>query len=181
MGILNFFETKNKRPVIKDGEIVYTDGRVEDLKYGISKIKDEAYYRRYDIESVILPDSVAAIGISAFQTASNLESIVLSKNLSSIGYDAFSGCKSLKNIVIPKQVTLLPVHVFAYCESLESITIPASVTSIGRYAFSGCKALRDIYYGGSQEEWKQIEIYIDGNQKLCGDKNEIANIHFNCE
>ena len=181
MGILKFFETKNKRPIIKDGEIVYTDGRVEDLKYGISKIKDEAYHRKYDIESVILPDSITIIGAGAFQTCKKLESIVLSKKLSSIGYDAFSGCTSLKNVVIPEQVTLLPVHVFAYCESLESITIPASVTIIGRYAFSGCKALRDIYYGGSQEEWKQIEIYIDGNEMLCGDKNELANIHFNCE
>ena len=37
------------------------------------------------------------------------------------------------------------------------IKIPDSVTSIGDWAFYICSSLTDVYYGGSEEEWNQIE------------------------
>ncbi len=178
MGIFNFFETKNKRPINKDGEIVYKDGSAKDLKYGIREIKEEAYHRAYDIVSVILPGSITSIGAYAFESCTNLESIVIPESVASIGHGAFSGCRNLKSIKLPSKVTYIPLHAFAACESLESITFSASVTGVGQWAFVGCKALTDIYYGGTKDDWKQIEFFTDGNQKLCGKKDERANIHY---
>jgi len=56
---------------------------------------------------------------------------------------------------------------------LTSVTIPDSVAWIHYSAFSDCSSLRDVYYGGSEEQWKRIDIR-DGNEALNN-----AVIHYN--
>lgn len=41
------------------------------------------------------------------------------------------------------------------------MTIPNSVTSIGDRAFYDCDSLSDVYYGGSEAQWKAIKIGSD--------------------
>jgi len=57
---------------------------------------------------------------------------------------------------------------------LTSITIPNSVTSIGEHAFVGCNKIKDVYYSGTETQWKEIEIAYEGNEDLTG-----ATIHYN--
>ena len=47
---------------------------------------------------------------------------------------------------------------FYFCTSLTSITIPDSVTTIGNDAFLRCDSLTDVYYGGTEAQWKKISI-----------------------
>ena len=56
-------------------------------------------------------------------------------------------------------MTSIGDYAFEGCSALTEITIPASVTSIGDYAFfiEG-SSLTDVYYGGSAEDWSEIEI-----------------------
>jgi methionine-rich copper-binding protein CopC len=51
--------------------------------------------------------------------------------------------------------------------------IPSSVVSIGYYAFDSCPALKDVYYGGTQDDWNNILIQSN-NEALIN-----ANIQFN--
>ena len=44
------------------------------------------------------------------------------------------------------------------CSGLTSIEIPNSVTSIGDVAFYNCSSLKDVYYTGTEEQWKKISI-----------------------
>ena len=74
----------------------------------------------------------------------NIVSIVLPNTAASIGSSAFSGCSSLTSITIPDSVTSIGGSAFYYCRSLTSITIPDSVTSIGAQAFCGCSSLTSI-------------------------------------
>ena len=53
------------------------------------------------------------------------------------------------------------------------MTIPDSVTSIGIGAFQECKSLTDVYYTGSEEQWKKIGI-DSSNTYLTN-----ATIHYN--
>lgn len=89
---------------------------------------------------------------------------------------AFTECFSLTGVTIPEGVTNIAVYTFGECFSLTSVTIPSSVTSIGAIAFSGCDALKDVYYGGSESQWAQIDIddSYDGNDSLTK-----AAIHYN--
>ena len=70
------------------------------------------------------------------------------------------------------------VKSFQFCQfedyvKLQSIVIPKSISVIATSAFKNCKNLKDVYYRGSEDEWKSITIYSN-NEPLLN-----ANIHYN--
>ncbi len=86
------------------------------------------------------------------------ETFEIPETVTSISRDAFAYCGYIKSVSIPEGVTNIDDQVFFYCSSLTTIKIPVSVISIGYSAFSGCGNLTDIYYTGTEDEWKQISI-----------------------
>ena len=94
--------------------------------------------------------------------------------VSEISEYAFLYNKYLTYITMPDNVTSIGKYAFSSCTSLTSITIPKNITSIDFYTFNGCTALTDVYYSGSETEWKNIDIDEYGNDAL---KN--ARIHYN--
>ena len=96
------------------------------------------------LSNIAIPDSVTAIGDSAFSDCSSLSNIVIPNSVTAIGDGAFFGCSSLPNIVIPNSVTSIGDSAFFDCSSLPNIVIPNSVTSIGDSAFFDCSSLSKI-------------------------------------
>jgi len=96
------------------------------------------------LTSVIMGDSVTAIGEAVFEGCTSLTSITLPNSITSIGEKAFKDCSSLTSITIPDSITSIENETFANCTSLTSITIPNSVTSIGWSAFADCTSLTSI-------------------------------------
>ena len=96
------------------------------------------------LSNIAIPDSVTAIGDSAFSDCSSLSNIVIPDSVTYIGYCAFYDCSSLPNIVIPNSVTNIGDSAFYRCSSLSKIVIPDSVTDIGYGAFSGCSLSYDF-------------------------------------
>lgn len=118
------------------------------------------------------------------------------------GRDVFRGQKKITDIVLPSSVGRIPRGAFAGCSGLKRITIPKKVTSIREGTFAGCDSLEDVYYEGTPEEWKKVNvvsqkheiefgkaipgtpvletiaerlIHIPGNDALL-----TANLHFHC-
>lgn len=133
---------------------------------------EQAAFAGTALTSVNIPDSVTSLGNGAFN-ACDLTSITLSNNLTRINYGAFWDCPNLTSINIPNGVTSIDEEAFDSCSSLTSVTIPASVTSIGNSAFINCKSLTDIYYGGNESQWGQIDM-VDSVRNLLG----TATIHY---
>ena len=113
------------------------------------------------------------IGNHAFDGCTSLASIDIPESVTSIGDYTFWECRSLASITIPDSVKSISHGAFNECAGLVSIKIPNSVTSIGGSAFGGCTSLADVYYSGSEEEWRKISIE-DYNDHLLN-----ATIHYN--
>lgn len=62
---------------------------------------------------------------------------------------------------IPDSVIVIGENAFKDRTDITTVYIPRSVTEIKDGAFHGCTALRDVYYEGTEEEWRQIKIGKD--------------------
>ena len=94
--------------------------------------------------TTVIPNTVTAIGDSAFQDCNGLTSIVIPNSVASIGIASFSSCKDLTEVFIPNSVTTIGIAAFRECRELTTINIPNSVTAIGRLAFNRCLSLKEI-------------------------------------
>ncbi|MBR3570303.1 MAG: leucine-rich repeat domain-containing protein [Oscillibacter sp.] len=121
-----------------------------------------------------IPASVTSVGGCAFYGCKSLTSLEISASLTSIGNGAFWECTSLTSVKIPASVTSIERYAFYGCKSLISAEIPNSVSGIGWNAFYECDSLRDVYYGGSKEQWEKIGYISESG--LISDK---ITIHYN--
>ena len=165
---------------------------------GVTAIGEYAFYGCRSLPDIIIPTSVTTIGSSAFSRCDSLISVTFAENsqLTAIGSSVFSNCSSLTDVNIPAGVTDIGEHAFWLCSSLTGIEIPEGVTviqpqtfigasSIQRVAlpkglkgvlgnaFDGCTNIKEVFYAGSETEWKALPIAA-GNDPL---KN--AQVYFN--
>ena len=155
--------------------ITVQEGNAKYHSEGNCLIETESGTLMVGLKNSIIPSdgSVTSIGNYAFDGCTSLTSVTIPNSVTSIGNYAFFGCTSLTSIEIPDSVTSIGDSAFYGCTSLTSIDIPDSVTSIGYYAFEYCTSLKDVYYTGTQEQWKQITI------DSYNDKLTSATIHYN--
>lgn len=125
----------------------YTSGN--GILFNKDKTKLIQYPAGKTLTAYAIPDSVTAIGDSAFGWCKNLISITIPDSVTTIGEAAFLECESLKSAAIPDGVTSVSQGEFAYCYELTSVSIPDGVTSIGSYAFKMCNTLASIYIPSS--------------------------------
>lgn len=146
-----------------------------DNNYNTGGLKLEKYPPKLKEKSYIVPDNVEEIADYAFESCDFLENIEFSSDseLRYIGYSAFYQSQNIETISLPKNLRYLYGDAFNGCVSLERLIIDCSNLSfIGTNAFSQCSALKDVYFSGSEYDWKEIKIY-DGNDCLTN-----ANLHF---
>ncbi len=108
----------------------------------------------YELESLVIPESVKTIGKNSFWNCLNLKSLTISNSVTRMGYNPFAGCNSLvlknhsphftlKNgVLYNKEKTEI-----IYCPNTivsKTISIPSSVTSIGRNSFAYCLNLEEL-------------------------------------
>lgn len=135
------------------------------LKENTRVICDFAFSACNEITSVIIPNTVVAIGNEAFNGCSGLESIIIPESVNAIGDGAFSYCTSLGSIIIGNSVTSIGSHAFNFCHSLMSIMIPNSVIDIGYSAFNSCSKLEEISIGNSVNQIGDMAFDLCTNLK----------------
>lgn len=122
----------------------------------LTNISENAFTECVSLQSISIPDNVTSISTYAFAECTGLTSVTLPRNLKSIWHGAFSGCSQLTHITIPSGTERIDTQAFERCYKIASVIIPDSVTSIRDGAFYGCTGLTDIYYTGTESEWKSI-------------------------
>ena len=115
--------------------------------------EDETYYE------VVAVDKLVEGEITFNSTYNNLP-------VKGIGYQAFYGCSSLVGVVIPDGVTNIGMDAFRNCTDLTKMIIPTSLSNISYYAFAGCSSLTEVYYKGTEAQWKNITIGDNENAPI---------------
>lgn len=85
---------------------------------------------------------------------------------------AFDSCESLSNVTIPDSVVSINMSAFSFCTLLTEVHAGNSIKIIEKDAFSYCNSLQDVFYNGTEAQWKAIDI-SEGNSALTE-----ATIHY---
>ena len=64
----------------------------------------------------------------------------------------------IQRVVIGDGITEIGDYAFQWCTRMKSVVLPESVTAVGYRAFECCYGLRDVYYGGTAEAWRAVQI-----------------------
>lgn len=123
------------------------------IEFGwMDSIPNQAFYGCNNIEKVVIPEGVAAIGSEAFRQCVNLSSIIIPNSVETIGTWAFDLCNSLVsagpigsgcNFEYGWQEEI-PENAFSRCGKLANIIIPDGIKKIGSSAFSYCTSLTGL-------------------------------------
>lgn len=124
-------------------------------------IEDYAFANCTSLTELTLPDTATSIGNNAFLSCTKLSKLTLSTDLVSVGDKAFGNCISLTKLDLGRKLTKIAPRTFSGCQALSEITLPDTLTLIGYSAFENCTALTTVHFGGSQTQWKAIEVQND--------------------
>ena len=109
--------------------------------------------RRYDVETVYVPDSVRYIDERAFCRCMNLQSIRLPRNLMRIESGAFFGCMNLTNIDTTEMPNIIRGNAFAHCLGLTDLKMPSGKVQFGDAAFANTKVRMIVGKGSDAERY----------------------------
>ena len=174
-GILNELGLKSPSSLKLSGTLGVSDfttlRNIQSLEHldisrvNLSVLPTEAFLECTNIKSVILPNTLTAIGTQAFW-GSSLVSISIPASVETIEGGAFCRCTALQTVTFEKGSKLKTIKsgsiwsgVFESCTSLTSIEIPASVETIGWIAFRNCTSLQTVTFEKGSK-LKTIETYV---------------------
>jgi hypothetical protein len=109
-----------------------------------NSVDDHAFEECRSLTEVVLPRSIATIGVGAFRECSALKALTLPSFLTFIDDHAFENCMALREVVLPNELTHVGVGAFSGCTALTTMTLPNSLTCINAMAFQMCVRLTAI-------------------------------------
>ncbi len=144
------------------------------VESGVTSIGERAFCNCENLKNITISEGVTSIEEGAFESCNNLTGIIVAESNEYYSSDengvlfdknkitliCYPAGKTETEYIIPDSVTTLGEFAFSDCSGIENIMIPDSVKFINEYAFYGCSSLTDVYYGGTEEQWKAVEIEI---------------------
>ena len=120
------------------------------------------------------PAGLTSIRENAFRDCENLIHFTMSDDVSQVSGGTLYSCDNLETVDWSASATCIGAFAMSGCTNLKQITIPSSVIRIDDHATMDCHRLQDVYYEGTEEQWKQVRIGY-GNESLLN-----AKLHFWC-
>ena len=95
---------------------------------GVQVIPNGSFCNCYNVEAVILSDTVRRVEYRSFSICKKLVFVKLSRNLEYIGESALDDCQSLTSIFIPPSCREIDEDAFSNCEKLIIFSVPQHTT-----------------------------------------------------
>ena len=188
-----------------DMHIFYECDNLEEvvIPEGVTDMFWSTFARCPKLKEVTIPDSVEFIAQTVFSGCSSLERVNISKNsnLEIIGLDCFYNCTSLVEFYFPPKITYLDSRGATYsrietysgainygsfhdCTNLRTLKFSKNLTKIIEGCFRGCTNISEVYYEGTEAEWRAINIGTN-NGRLSDWESAVAagtlTMHFEAE
>ena len=135
-------------------EVFNKEGR----KYTL--LEHSAFIEAIHLTEVHLPEGLKEIGPQCFCGCASLRNIDIPKSVTFIGDNAFAHCLKLEEIIIPN-IKSIENGLLTDCSSLKTVRLPKTITDIYSNAFGACNNLENIFYEGTIEEFKKVNIEED--------------------
>lgn len=118
--------------------------------YKVVAVDDFFIKGNKNITSVILPDTINTIKMSAFEDVTALASITIPANVSLIDVYAFAGCTSLTSYEIKSPlINTIPIGCFSGDTALAEINLNGSITTVKNQAFTNCSNAKKLLIGNN--------------------------------
>lgn len=114
------------------------------------------FVRGREVLALTVPQGVTEVKDYAFYGAWNINALNIPSDVTRIGAHAFCGCTALKKAGLPEGVEVIDDYAFRNCQNMTDLVLPKSLTYVGQGAFDGCGKLKNIWYAGTDEQWKEI-------------------------
>ena len=157
-----FYDDTVNFVISEDGTLTKYNGwqRYVTIPDTVTAIGDSAFKNNTTMISVKIPDGVISIGNSAFSGCTALIGIYMPDSIETVGSSAFYNCTSMENVKWSEKLESIASSAFYNCSSLEQIEIPDSVTYIGGSAFAHCKKLSNVKLSKKLEKMGRM-VFID--------------------
>ena len=153
----------------------------------VTTIGDSAFSCCHSLSSITIPEGVTAIGEDAFSGCSRLKDVYITDLAAWCGiafgneeanplYQAenlYLNGELVEMLEIPEGVTVIQQRLFQNAACIQRVALPKGLKGVAANAFDGCTNLKEVFYAGSEAEWKALPI-ATGNDPL---KN--ATIYYN--
>ena len=149
--------TYKNNPLVLLSRSYWRDIENYKIKEGTVAIANRVFIGGTWLKNILFPDSVIAIGESAFSSC-NIGQLKLPASLRYIGRYAFHQ-NEIKSISFPKNIQRIGSYAFAGCEQLERIEFNGLPKSIGSEVFSGCTALKEIVIPQESSDFFEKELF----------------------
>ena len=136
------------------GEKAFADaGITVNLPGTVTFIGDHAFSDCGIVEFTALPEGLQSIGEGVFNgcyLSEELQTLVIPADITAIGKSAFQGCRDLREVVISEGCTSIGDYAFSSCQQLQKVSVPDSLMTIGSDVFSFCYNLEYNTVGNGQ-------------------------------
>ena len=153
----------------------------------VTSIGNSAFQFCGSLISITIPESVTTIGRSAFYGCGSLKdvsitdlaawcSIAFGDETANPLYQAenlYLNGELVETLEIPESVTVIQQRLFQNAACIQRVALPKGLKGVAANAFYGCRNIQEVFYAGSEAEWKALPIAA-GNDPL---KN--ATIYYN--
>lgn len=122
------------------------------------------------LTSAVISEGVTTIGYGAFGSCNSLTEITIPESVTTIEPLAFAFCTSLKKAVVKANISVLDGRVLYNSvvsqggnvftnSSLKEVYLPATLEKIHCEALYGNFIMTDIYFAGTEAQWKEVYFY----------------------